>query len=140
MRVALTLALLAVAAAGCSDKPSPEPKAAAAAPPKQQKREPKKPAPKRDLAWLARLHKWEVSLVSDYASLRSTAVAVSRREKPRRALRRALRRLAACPQTLRTEVGEPRAPGYSGSYTLLERYCELTRESALGLIADRSDR
>jgi hypothetical protein len=36
-------------------------------------------------------------------------------------------------------VGEPRAPAYTGSYTLLERYCDLTREAALALIADRTD-
>ncbi len=54
--------LLALAAAGCSDNESPEPKAAAAAPAKQQQKEPTKPPPKRDLAWLARLHKWELKI------------------------------------------------------------------------------
>jgi hypothetical protein len=140
VRFALTLLLVAAAAAGCSNKESPEPRAAAAAPAKQQKKEPTKPAPKRDLAWLARLHKWELRLGADYVEVRSAAQAVRRGEKPTRALRRALRRLTTCPRSLRTEVGEPRAPGYGGSYTLIQRYCDMTREAALALIADRSDR
>jgi hypothetical protein len=141
VRVALTLLLLAVAV-GCSDKGSPEPKATAAPPVKQQKKkpEPAKPAPKRDIAWLARLHKWEVKLGNDYARVQSTGQSVARKKKSGRALRRALRVVAACPQTLRRKVGEPRAPSYSGTYALLERYCDMTREWALALIADRSDR
>ena len=138
MRVALTLLLL-VAAAGCSDKESSEPKAAAAPPAKQQRKEPSKPPPKRDIAWLTRLHTWEAKLGNDYASVQSTGRAVARKEKPGRALRRALRVVAACPQTLRRKVGEPRAPSYSGTYTLLQRYCDMTRDWALALIADRSD-
>jgi hypothetical protein len=138
VRVALTVLLLALAAAGCSDNESPEPKAAAAAPATQPSKEPTKPPPKRDLAWLARLHKWELKIGRASDEVMSTAEAVRRGRKTRRALRRAARPVAACTRTLHNKVGEPRPTAYGASYDLFERTCQMLEEWAVEVIADPS--
>jgi hypothetical protein len=130
--------LLALAAAGCSDNESPEPKAAAAAPAKQQKQEPAKPPPKRDLAWLARLHKWELKIGRASDEVMSTAEAVRHGGKKRRALRRAARPVASCTRTLHNKVGEPGPTAYGASYDLFERACGMLEEWAVEVIADPS--
>ena len=140
MRVALTLVLLALAAAGCSDKQGPEPKAAAPAPATQQKKELAKPPPKRDLAWLARLHKWEMKIGHASAEVMTTAEAVRREGKTRRALRRSARPITSCTRTLHNKVGEPRPTAYGASYDLFERACGMLEDWALAVIANPSDR
>ena len=60
----------------------------------------------------------------------STAEAVRRGGKTRRALRRAARPVAACTRTLHNKVGEPRPTAYGASYDLFERTCQMLEEWA----------
>jgi hypothetical protein len=137
----LVVAVLAVA--GCSAGGEDEP--AADKPPQPEKREsavgakqatrPNRQAPKRDIAWLAALRKWELKFDRDSERVGSTARAVLRGRKRPAALHRVLRPLVNCPSTLRAKVGEPRAPRYASSYEMLQRACEITKRWALDVRA-----
>ncbi len=131
-----TPALLVIGAllcAGCADGGTEEPEADASPKPKRAVK-PAPDAPKRDIAWLGRLRKWEVKFDRDSERVSATARAVLRGDRRLPALHRALRPVVNCPRTLHAKVGEPRAPRYSASYELLERACEISRRWALDLM------
>jgi hypothetical protein len=139
------LAAGALALAGCSgdgadeasaDKPPPPKRQSAIG--KQQPTQQKSAARKHDVAWLARLHKWELKLDRASRNVAPTAQAVSRGRRPAAALRRALRPLANCNRSLRTQVREPLVTRYESSYALFERACEVMRRLARDALADKS--
>ncbi len=135
MKAPAVVLVCAVFAAGCSDDGGKEPEAEATPkPPASTKR----PAPKRDIAWLGRLHKWEVAFDRDSRKVSRAARGVLRGSRQPAALRRALRPMADCSTTLQTRVGEPRAPRYAASYELLERACGISRRWALAIMDDDS--
>ena len=135
MRVAPAVVLVwAVLAAGCSDDTAPEPEAEA----KAKRPASAEHATKRDVAWLGRLHQWEIAFERDSRRVSLAARGVLRGKKGPAALRRALRPLAECGSTLQQTVGEPRAPRYAASYELLERACDISRRWALAIMDEES--
>lgn len=125
----------AVLAAGCSDDSAKEPDAEAT-PKTKPAASSRRPAPQRDIAWLGRLHKWEIAFDRNSRKVSRAARGVLRGSRRPAALRRALRPVADCSQSLHARVGEPRAPRYAASYELLNRACEISRRWALALMDD----
>jgi hypothetical protein len=124
--------LVALLAAGCSGRGAEEPPKADAA--SKTTSLPAKAGPKRDVAWLARLRRWELGFGRAAIRVGEVGRGLEQGEKTMRDLRHALRPIATCPQTLHRKVGEPRAARYSGSWDLLQRGCQISHRWALDLM------
>src|SRR5207247_5573592 len=142
MRRGCALALAAVVVAGCSGN---DPVVTVHAKRPHAKRAPAKTSPVkrphgRDLAWLARLHNWQVGIRA--ALDRSDAVYddVVDGTHPKSDLRPALRPLVHCAESLRREVGEPKTPPYPPIYVELQKGCKSLRHAALALAGTLGDR
>lgn len=127
MRVALCGALLSLTslAVACSGGGGGH-SSAESAPAKQAQQ----PA-QRDIAWLGRLHRWEVGLTRHMGA--STASAAGQQR-----LQHDLRRVASCRETLRSEVGKARTPRYDSAIRLLTHACKLLRRWALRALDSQS--
>jgi hypothetical protein len=87
--------------------------------------------PQRDIPWLGRLRQWDLGLNRDWSAMARTASSVKRGTRSMGDLRKALRRVASCPATLRSEVGKPATPRYDSAIDLLTHGCDLARRWAL---------
>jgi hypothetical protein len=138
VRHALLLLLLGALAASCSDeqeaKKSPVPKA----PPKEQEAaKPQSQDPPdqgRDIAWLARLHRWEVNVSQDAETVGNVGRTVRRGSRDENALRRPFVQLSRCEKNLIRQVGEPAASRYRPGYDLLAEACRTLKGISLQMI------
>jgi hypothetical protein len=137
VRSCIALLVVGVLVASCSDDTSGERKAETGPPATETtiKLRPRDLPDRggRDLAWLARLQRWEANLRQDGLTLASMGRDVQNKSRARRALRRPLRELARCEQRLLGHVGEPRAARYRSGYDLLLKGCQSVKRMALGL-------
>jgi hypothetical protein len=78
----------------------------------------------RDLAWLARVHRWEMRLGTAYDKSSRTYAGVQAGNRSRQELRAALRPLVHCTRSLHRNVRAPRSAPYPPVYKLLERGCK----------------
>ncbi len=94
----------------------------------------------RDLAWLGRLHRWELNLEQDGIKVASIGRAVDKGRKRRRELRAPLRDLAGCERRLLRQVGEPAAARYRAGYDLLMLGCQSVKTISLQIIRSIDER
>jgi hypothetical protein len=138
VRPALLLLLLGALAVGCSEEKEAEKAAAPKSPPKQQESAkeqlPDVPDQGRDIAWLKRLHRWEVNLSQDAVSVGNVSRIVQRGGRDEEALRRPLVQLSRCEKNLIRQVGEPAASRYRPGYDLLAEACRTLKSVSLRLI------
>jgi hypothetical protein len=87
----------------------------------------------RDLAWLARLHRWEMRLATAYDHSTNVYAGVRSGRRSRHELRAALRPLLHCTESLHRDVREPSTPPYPPIYKLLERGCTNLERTSLAL-------
>lgn len=137
VRPGLVLLLFGVLAAGCSDGGGEE--GAEAAPRTQtsttlERRVEEPPPSGRDLAWLARLHRWEINLRHDGAKLETTSRGVDRGTSSAAQVRRLLVKLTRCEKNLLRQVREPHASRYRSGYELLSDGCRTLKALSLKLI------
>jgi hypothetical protein len=143
VRPALLLLLLGALVAGCSEEKQAEGKAeekavttspAKAPPAAAQRRSPDLRDQGRDIAWLGRLHRWEVNLAQDAVKLGTVGRIVDRGGRDKAALRRPLVQLTRCEKNLLRQVGEPVAARYRPGYDLLAEACRTLKGLSLELI------
>ena len=137
MRTGLLLLLFGVLAAGCSGGGDDEGADAASATtstsmPEQR---PENPPPSgRDLAFLGRLHRWEVNLRHDSTKLEATSRGVDRGASSDAQVRRLLLKLTRCEKNLLRQVREPQATRYRAGYDLLSDGCRMLKTLSLQVI------
>lgn len=138
MRPALLLLLLGALAAGCSEEKEPEKGAQAKTPVKQQesatRESPDLRDQGRDIAWLGRLHRWEVNVTTDAVQVGTMSRIVQRGGRDKDALRRPLVQLTRCEKNLLRQVGEPAAARYRPGYDLLAEACRTLKGLSLSMI------
>jgi hypothetical protein len=88
-------------------------------------------SPKGDAAWLILLAEWRMDLARRAERALEVARDVQDGKTEKADLERVLHRLAECPDILRDEVGEPRAPRFTKSYSLFIKACDGIRSWAL---------
>jgi hypothetical protein len=139
--------LVGVLVAGCSDGESPRDQATpkeparttepAKEPAKEQsasRRTPNLRDQGRDIAWLRRLHRWEVNVAADAAQVGTVSRTVRRGGRNKAALRRPLVQLSRCEKNLLRQVGEPAASRYRPGYELLAEACRTLKGVSLKMI------
>jgi len=130
--------LLGALAAGCSEDKDAERAAAPKTPPKQQESAKRQsqdvPDQGRDIAWLKRLHRWEVNLSQDAVAVGKVGRIVQLGGRDKEALRRPLVQLSRCEKNLLRVVGEPAAARYRPGYDLLAEACRTLKGVALQMI------
>jgi hypothetical protein len=135
VRPALLLLLLGALAAGCSEEKEAEKAAVPKSPPKQQesgkRQSPDLPDRGRDIAWLGRLHRWEVNVSQDAVTLGNVSRIVRRGSRDQEALRPPLVQLSRCEKNLLRQVGEPAAARYRPGYDLLAEACRTLKSISL---------
>ena len=143
MRGGLLLLLIGALVAGCSDdesrprKATPEDAARAAEPATDRaasRRSPDLADQGRDLAWLGRLHRWEVNLTDDALRVGEMSRVVQRGGRGKQALRRPLVQLTRCEKNLLRQVGKPAASRYRPGYDLLAEACRTLKGLSLKMI------
>ena len=138
VRPALLLLLLGALAAGCSEDKDAEKAAAPKSPPKQQESAKRQsqdvPDQGRDIAWLKRLHRWEINLSQDAVAVGNVGRIVQLGGRDKEALRRPLVQLSRCEKNLLRVVGEPAAARYRPGYDLLAEACRTLKGVALQMI------
>jgi hypothetical protein len=138
VRRALLLLLLAALAAGCSDEQDAEKSPVPRSPPQKQDaakpQRPDRPDQGRDIAWLGRLHRWEVNVAQDADTVGNVGRTVRRGGRDEKALRRPLVQLSRCEKNLIRQVGEPAASRYRPGYVLLAEACRTLKGISLQMI------
>ena len=143
LRAGVLLLLIGALVAGCSDD-EPQSRQAAAKEPtrttepaKERAESPRPPDLRdqgRDLAWLGRLHRWEVNVAADATKVESVSRAVQRGGRGQKALREPLVQLSRCEKNLIRQVGVPAASRYRPGYDLLTEACQTLKGISLQLI------
>jgi hypothetical protein len=132
------LLLFGVLAAGCSDGGGDESAEAAHGTQTSttllEQRAEDPPPSGRDLAWLGRLHRWEINLRQDGAKLETTSRRVGRGASSAAQVRRLLVKLTRCEKNLLRQVREPHASRYRNGYELLGDGCRTMKTLSLKLI------
>jgi hypothetical protein len=134
------LLLFGVLAAGCSggsDEDSAKPAAGAKTSTTLLEQRAEDPPPSgRDLAFLGRLHRWEINLRQNGAKLETTSrgVGVGRGTSTTAQVRRLLVKLTRCEKNLLRQVREPQASRYRNGYDLLGDGCRTMKALSLKLI------
>lgn len=135
--------LIGALVAGCSDdesrrgEASPRDAARAAEPtkdPSASRRSPDLADQGRDIAWLGRLHRWEVNLSTDAVRVGEVSRIVQRGGRDKDALRRPLVQLTRCEKNLLRQVGVPAASRYRPGYDLLAEACRTLKGLSLKMI------
>jgi hypothetical protein len=141
VRLCVLLVLLGAFGAGCSDetasdgqakaasKTTTEPAAAATKPLSQDL-----PDQGRDIAWLGRLHRWELNLTQDAARVGAVSQQIGRGNRGKKALRRPLLQLTRCEKNLLRQVRVPAASRYRPGYDLLAEACRTLKGVSLTMI------
>lgn len=138
MRPALLLLLLGALAVGCSEdnqarsEPAPNSPAKPHAPVKQKAPDLRDQG--RDIAWLRRLHRWEVNVSTDAEQVGTVGRIVQRGGRDKNALRRPLVQLSRCEKNLLRQVGEPAASRYRPGYERLTEACRTLKRISLQII------
>jgi hypothetical protein len=135
----LLLLLLGALAAGCSEDKPAEEKAVAKSSPKPQPTAAQRRSPDlrdqgRDIAWLGRLHRWQVNLAQDGVKLGEVGRVVKAGSRDKEALRKPLLQLSRCEKNLLRVVREPAAARYRPGYDLLAEACRTLKGLSLELI------
>ncbi len=132
------LLLLGLLVVGCSDGGGAEGAEAAhgtrASTTRLEQRAEEPPPSGRDLAWLGRLHRWEINLREDGAKLGTTSRGVDRGTSSATQVRRLLVKLTRCEKNLLRQVREPHASRYRNGYDLLSDGCQTLKTLSLQLI------
>jgi len=140
VRPVLLLLLATALAAGCSEDKPAEEKSVAKSPAKPQttsaatRRSPDLRDQGRDIAWLGRLHRWEVNLARDAVKLGDVGRVVQAGARDKEALRKPLLELTRCEKNLLRVVGEPAATRYRPGYDLLAEACRTLKGLSLELL------
>ena len=136
--VLLLLLLLGALAVGCSEDREAKSEPAPKSPPKPHAPvKEKAPGPRdqgRDIAWLRRLHRWEVNVTADADRVGTVSLIVQRGGRDKEALRRPLVQLSRCEKNLLRQVGEPAASRYRPGYDLLTDACQALKHISLQII------
>jgi hypothetical protein len=131
--------------AGCSDDESPrggatpkEPEPAGTTEPAKDPAAPRRSSDLRDqgrdIAWLKRLHRWELNLSDDAVRVETVDRIVQRGGRGEDALRKPLVQLTRCEKNLLRQVGEPAAARYRPGYDLLAEACGTLKGLSLKMI------
>ena len=139
MRLRIVLLLLGALTAGCSDEKTSKEKAVGTAttdPPAAatKRRSQDLPDQGRDIAWLGRLHRWELNLMHDADRVGTVGRQVELGGRNKEALRRPLVQLTRCEKNLLRQVREPAASRYRPGYDLLADSCRTLKGISLKLI------
>jgi hypothetical protein len=135
--------VIGVLVAGCSDDESPRGSATPKepAPTTEPAKEPAAPRRSpdlrdqgRDIAWLGRLHRWELNLSDDAVRVETVGRIVQRGGRRENALRKPLVQLTRCEKNLLRQVGEPAAARYRPGYDLLAEACRTLKGLSLRMI------
>jgi hypothetical protein len=135
--------LIGVLVAGCSDDESRRSQATPKEPshatepakePAAPRRSPDLRDQGRDIAWLRRLHRWEVNLTQDAVRVETVGRIVQRGRRNEDALRKPLVQLTRCEKNLLRQVGEPAAARYRRGYDLLADACRTLEGVSLKVI------
>lgn len=135
--------LIGVLVAGCSDDESSRSKATPKEPilttepakkPATSRRAPDLRDQGRDIAWLGRLHRWEVNVAADAAQVGTVSRIVQLGGRDKESLRRPLVQLSRCEKNLIRQVGEPAASRYRPGYELLTEACQALKRISLRMI------
>jgi hypothetical protein len=135
--------LVGLLVAGCSDEESPHSQVTPKEPTRTTEPAKEPAAPRRspdlrdqgrDVAWLRRLHRWEVNLTDDAVRVETVGRTVQRGRRNKDALRKPLVQLTRCEKNLLRQVGEPAAARYRPGYDVLADACRTLKGVSLKMI------
>jgi hypothetical protein len=144
VRSSLVLLLFGALVAGCSHGTTGEDAAKAEGNPAststsasttEAARRPEEPPPSgRDLAWLRRLHRWELNLARDGDRVGEIDRGVGAGKNTRAQLRKSLVKLTRCEKNLLRQVREPNASRYRGGFETLAESCRALKRLSFVVI------
>jgi hypothetical protein len=143
LRAGVLLLLIGALVAGCSDEEArhgagtpqePASTVESAKEPATPRKSPDLRDQGRDIAWLGRLHRWEINLTEDALRVGTVSRIVQRGGRDKDALRRPLVQLTRCEKNLLRQVGEPAAGRYRPGYDLLSEACQTLKGLSLKMI------